>query len=138
MPAAEPAGTWKIIAPRQDAHEYDVEHRGDQFYVRTNRDGRNFALALAPVADPSPANWKVIVPHRADVMLQGVQVFEYLDSHRTQRALGGAPEHRISQLAEQYAGEPQGAVAQQQRQRHQHGPHCMRDILLFEIIHQLL
>jgi oligopeptidase B len=76
LPAAQPTGTWKIIAPRTDAHEYDVEHRGDHFYVRTNRDGRNFALALAPVSDPSPANWKVIVPHRADVMLQGVQVFE--------------------------------------------------------------
>jgi oligopeptidase B len=76
LPAAQPTGTWKIIAPRQDAHEYEVEHRGDQFFVRTNRDGRNFELAVAPTSDPSPANWKVVVPHRADVMCQGALVFE--------------------------------------------------------------
>jgi oligopeptidase B len=76
LAADQPAGTWKIVAPRRDNHEYDVDHRGDQFFVRTNQGGRNFALALAPVTDPSPANWKTIVPHRADVMLQGTLVFE--------------------------------------------------------------
>jgi oligopeptidase B len=76
LAADQPAGTWKIIAPRRDNHEYDVEHRGDQFFVRTNQGGRNFALAVAPVSDPSPAQWKTVVPHRADVMLQGALVFE--------------------------------------------------------------
>ena len=71
LPADQPTGTWKMVAARTDNHEYDLDHRGDQFFVRTNQGGRNFALALAPVSDPSPANWKTIVPHRADVMLQG-------------------------------------------------------------------
>jgi oligopeptidase B len=76
LPADQPAGTWKLVAPRTDDHEYEVEHRGDQFFVRTNRDGRNFALAVAPVSDPSPRRWTVVVPHRADVMLQGLLAFE--------------------------------------------------------------
>ena len=76
LAADQPTGTWKLVAPRQDNHEYDLDHRGDQFFVRTNQGGRNFALAVAPAADPSPANWKTIVPHRADVMLQGTLVFE--------------------------------------------------------------
>ena len=76
LAADQPAGTWKIVAPRKDNHEYDVDHRGDQFFVRTNQGGRNFALAVAPVSDPSPAQWKTIVPHRADVMLQSALVFE--------------------------------------------------------------
>jgi oligopeptidase B len=76
LAADQPAGTWKIVAPRQDNHEYDLDHRGDQFFVRTNQGGRNFALAVAPVSDPSPARWKMIVPHRADVMLQGTLVFD--------------------------------------------------------------
>ena len=76
LDADQPAGTWKIVAPRKDDHEYDVDHRGDQFFVRTNQGGRNFALAVAPVSDPSPAQWKTIVPHRADVMLQAALVFE--------------------------------------------------------------
>ena len=49
LAADQPSGTWKIVAPRQDNHEYDVDHRGDQFFVRTNQGGRNFALATAPV-----------------------------------------------------------------------------------------
>jgi len=76
LPAAEPAGTWRIVAPRQDEHMYDVDHRGDQFFVRTNQGGRNFALATVPVTDPSRPHWKTIVAHRPDVMLQGVLVFE--------------------------------------------------------------
>ena len=76
LAAGQPAGTWHIVAPRKDNHEYDVDHRGDQFFIRTNQGGRNFALAVAPVSDPSPAQWKTIVPHRADVMLQSALVFE--------------------------------------------------------------
>src|SRR5262249_17935438 len=45
------------------------------FYLRTNQDGRNFRLVTAPVADPSPPNWKELLPHRADVLLEGVEVF---------------------------------------------------------------
>jgi oligopeptidase B len=70
-----PAGEWKTIVPRRDEHEYDVEHRGDLFYIRTNQGGRNFGLVTAPVSDPAPSRWTPLVPHRADVMLQGAMVF---------------------------------------------------------------
>jgi len=41
------AGTWTLIAPREKAHEYAVEHRGDLFYIRTNRGCRNFRVVTA-------------------------------------------------------------------------------------------
>ena len=41
-----------MIAPREQDHEYDVDHRGDLFYILTNDKGRNFRLVTAPVADP--------------------------------------------------------------------------------------
>ena len=75
LPAGTPEGAWKVIAPRAPEHEYDVEHRGDLFYVRTNTGGRNFRLVTAKVADPGPTGWKEIVPHRADVMLSDFDVF---------------------------------------------------------------
>ncbi len=75
LAANTPTAEWKTIAPRRDDHEYDVEHRGDLFYIRTNQGGRNFGLVTAPVADPSPSHWTPLVPHRADVMLQGVIAF---------------------------------------------------------------
>lgn len=76
LDASQPRGEWKLIAPRQQDIEYYVEHRGDQFYIRCNDTGRNFRLVTAPVSAPEKANWKELVPARADVMLNGVEVFE--------------------------------------------------------------
>jgi len=75
LPANTPMGAWKTVAPRVADHQYGIEHRGDLLYIETNDKGRNFRLVTAPVADPSPANWKELIPHRADVMLDGVSVF---------------------------------------------------------------
>jgi oligopeptidase B len=73
--ASRPADPWRLVAPRRADHEYDVEHGGGLFYVRTNDRGRNFRLVTAPDSDPSEAGWKEIVPHRDHVMIAGVDVF---------------------------------------------------------------
>ena len=76
LPADEPGGTWRMIAPREKDHEYDVDHGGELFYIRTNGDGRrNFRLVTAPVDDPGRSRWRELIPHRADVMLEDVDVF---------------------------------------------------------------
>src|SRR5207245_3500981 len=56
--ADQPGSEWKIIAPRTKDHEYDADHAGDLFYIRTNDKGRNFRLVTAPVSAPRPENWK--------------------------------------------------------------------------------
>jgi oligopeptidase B len=76
LPAGEPAGAWRIIAPREHEHEYDVDHHGDRFYIRTNSGGRNFRLVWAPAADPRRENWKEVIPHRPEVMLEGLAFFK--------------------------------------------------------------
>ncbi|HEY3349261.1 MAG TPA: S9 family peptidase [Thermoanaerobaculia bacterium] len=76
LPAGAPEGEWTLVAPREQDHEYYVEHRGDLFYIRTNSGGRNFRLVTAPAAAPGRANWKELVPHRADVMLTGIDLFK--------------------------------------------------------------
>jgi len=52
-----------------------VEHRGELFYIRTNDRGRNFRIVTAPVATPGRVHWSELVPHRADVMLEDLDVF---------------------------------------------------------------
>ena len=65
-----------MIAPRASDHEYDVDHRDDLFYIRTNQEGRrNFSIVTAPVDDPDPERWREVVPHRDDVMLEGIDLF---------------------------------------------------------------
>jgi oligopeptidase B len=75
LPSGQPEGVWKTIAAREHEHEYDVEHHADRFFIRTNDQGRNFRLVWAPVEDPRRENWREVVPHRADVMLEGLEAF---------------------------------------------------------------
>ena len=75
LPADQPLGTFRLVAPRRQDREYDLDHRGDLFYIRVNDTGRNFRVVTAPVADPREENWREIVPHRPEVMLEGVDLF---------------------------------------------------------------
>jgi oligopeptidase B len=96
LPAGQPEGEWKLIAPRRHEHEYDVDHHGDRFYIRTNDQGRNFRLVSAPVEAPEEGRWQEVVAHRADVMLEGVEFFRH-HSVLLERA-HGLPRLRVTDL----------------------------------------
>lgn len=97
LKADAPTGAWAVVAPREQEHEYELDHRGDGFYIRTNSGGRNFRLVTAPVASPGRANWKEIVPHRVDVLLEDADLFaNHLVLH--ERA-NGLPRLTITNLA---------------------------------------
>jgi oligopeptidase B len=96
LPGDQPDGLWKTLAPREHEHEYDVEHHSDRFFIRTNDQGRNFRLAWAPVEDPRRENWKEVVPHRDDVMLEGLEVFR--DHYVLLERAEGLPRMRVTSL----------------------------------------
>ena len=75
IPASSPTADLKVILPRQADHEYDVDHRANLFYIRTNRGAKNFRIVTAPVSDPSEKNWKEFVAHRPVVKLDGISLF---------------------------------------------------------------
>jgi oligopeptidase B len=68
-------GAWTTIAPRVQDREYWVDHRADHFWIRTNDTGRNFRVVTAPAASPGPEQWREVVPHRAQVMIEGIDCF---------------------------------------------------------------
>ena len=76
LPAEEPTAAWRLVAEREQDHEYDVEHRGDELFIRTNDRGRNFRVVRAPLASPGRGSWKEVIAHRDDVMVEGLDVFE--------------------------------------------------------------
>ena len=75
LPADQPAGTFRLVSPRRQDRQYDVDHRGDLLYIRVNDTGRNFRLVTAPIADPSEGSWRELVAHRPAVMLEDVELF---------------------------------------------------------------
>ena len=75
LAASTPEAAFKVLLPREKGHKYDVEHRAETFYIRTNKDAKNFRLVTAPDATPDPKHWKAFIPHRADVLLEGIEPF---------------------------------------------------------------
>src|SRR5215472_3659773 len=73
--ADHPADAFAVFLTREKGHRYYVDHRENLFYIRTNKPGRDFALVTAPVADPSPKNWKPFLAHRDGVRLQDFDVY---------------------------------------------------------------
>jgi oligopeptidase B len=82
--ADEPLGRFALIDPREDQHEYYVDHHpgsdaavpGGIFYVRTNSLGRTFRLMAVPVGDPRRKFWRELIANRPEVMLSGVAAFQ--------------------------------------------------------------
>jgi oligopeptidase B len=88
LPANQPNGRWRLVLKRRANIEYDVDHHGDHFYLRINDTGRNFRLVCAPITDFKPENWREIVSHRTDVMLEDVDLFQhYLVLHERDKGL---------------------------------------------------
>lgn len=66
-----------LIAARQDKLEYDVEHWGDRFIFKTNRDGADdYKIMWAPLAAPTPENWVDLIPHRPGCFIISIVVLK--------------------------------------------------------------
>ncbi|HLF20285.1 MAG TPA: S9 family peptidase, partial [Bacteroidota bacterium] len=76
LPSNRPSESFKVLLPREVNHEYYVDHREGLFYIRTNKDAKNYRLVTAPVEDPQPNNWKEVLPHRPSVKLEGLNLFK--------------------------------------------------------------
>jgi oligopeptidase B len=76
LPADQPAGELKVIEPRRRGVIYDVDHLGDQFFIRTNLDAPDFRLMSAPQATPGARHWKEIVPEEPGHHLTQFKAFE--------------------------------------------------------------
>jgi len=79
LDAATPQADFTCLAPRVEGHEYFPDHGqldGQwRWFIRSNQDGINFALFHAPADQvPSRAQWQVLVPHRDDIMLEGLSL----------------------------------------------------------------
>jgi oligopeptidase B len=73
--ADSPGGTFQIFHPRERGHEYDVDHLGEHFYIRTNDQAKNFRLMKTEVNATHKKQWQEVLPHREDVFFEGFELF---------------------------------------------------------------
>jgi oligopeptidase B len=75
--AGDPKLEFKTFRPHERDHEYQLEHRGDAFIVRTNWQARNFRLMRVPIGRESDrAAWSDVVAHREDTFIEDFDVFD--------------------------------------------------------------
>jgi oligopeptidase B len=82
MPDAEPV----CFLPRRKDHEYSLDHYQHAFYLRSNREGKNFGLYRTHERDEQ--QWETLIAPRQDVMLEGFTLFtDWLVVEERQRGL---------------------------------------------------
>jgi oligopeptidase B len=117
LEADDPTGRFRVVAPREQDVEYDIEHHGDRFLIVTNADGaENFKLVEAPDATPGREHWSDVVPHRPDVKLSGLDtfarhlvLFERADGLRRIRSRAGRRHDHVIEQPEEVSTAGAGA-----------------------------
>jgi oligopeptidase B len=88
LPSDQPNAAFKLFLARERDHKYELDHREGLFYIRTNKNAKNYRVVTAPVSDPSPRNWQEFLPHRKDVLIEDVALFkDYAVAYEKSEAL---------------------------------------------------
>ncbi|PZR21338.1 MAG: oligopeptidase B [Flavobacterium psychrophilum] len=77
LDAKKPDGEFEIFQKRTRELEYSISHYGDKWYIVTNKDkATNFKLMTTPEGKTAKENWKDLIPHRKDVLLEDIEIFK--------------------------------------------------------------
>jgi len=94
LSADHPTENLRTVQPRVKGLEYFAAHRKGKFFIVHNENARNFKLSVTSVEKPEKENWQDVIPHRADVLVDGVDTFE--DFIVLSERNGGLKQLRIS------------------------------------------
>ena len=86
--ADRPMDEFKVFQPRMKDVLYDVTALEDKFLITTNKDALNFKVMETPLNKTGVENWKDFIPHRTDVLMEGIDEFKnYLVFQERQNGL---------------------------------------------------
>lgn len=73
----QPMNEFRVFQQRQSDMLYGIDHYGEHFYIQTNADGaKNYKIMRTPIGHTEKPNWEEVVPHREQVMIEGVTIFD--------------------------------------------------------------
>ena len=73
LEANNPEAQPQMFCPRRKDHEYNVDHYQQKFFVRSNREGKNFGLYRTE--ELAEEQWETVIPARAEVVLEDFSLF---------------------------------------------------------------
>lgn len=73
--ADQPDADFIVFQPRIRGLEYGVEHAHNSWYILTNHEAKNFRLMRCPESNTGMDQWEELIPHRDDVLLEGIELF---------------------------------------------------------------
>ena len=71
----DPEGEPRLIAPRRQGVEYDVEPAGDRLLIVHNDGAEDFELAEAPLTATDHTEWRAVIAHQPGVRILGVSAY---------------------------------------------------------------
>jgi oligopeptidase B len=75
LDASLPAGEFQLFQERIRGLEYSVDHLNGRFYVLTNDGAVNFKLMEAAPGKTGRGDWREVIAHRPDVLLEDFELF---------------------------------------------------------------
>lgn len=68
--------SFAVVSPREEDHEYQVDHLDERFLIRTNWRALNFRIVDVPVtAAADRTRWRDVVAHDAEIFIQDFELF---------------------------------------------------------------
>jgi len=74
--ANRPDDAFKVFQPRMKEVLYDLDHANGKFYIRTNLNAKNFKVVTCTEDKTDSSNWKEMIAHDKDVLIQGIDLFK--------------------------------------------------------------
>ncbi|WP_437920784.1 S9 family peptidase [Sphingobacterium sp. LRF_L2] len=75
LDANTPFGKFKTFQPRRKDVLYSITALEDRFLILTNDEAKNFKVMECPLNNTTRDHWKDFIPHRADVLVSGIDEF---------------------------------------------------------------
>jgi len=74
--ANRPDDAFRVFQSRMKEVLYGVDHADGKFFIRTNLNAKNFKVVTCTEDKTDSSNWKEMIAHDKDVLIQGIDLFK--------------------------------------------------------------
>jgi oligopeptidase B len=72
----DPKLQFQVVLPREEDHEYQIDHIDERLLIRTNWQALNFRIVAAPIAEVGDrTRWRDVVAHDPEIFVQDFEIF---------------------------------------------------------------